>query len=207
MNALAPINFASAYKQLRPAEKAFVDGYVTALEGEAARNGERISVALQRPIPAAIVEASRGMLDRPMVIAAISERVMEIAAAAELSVHKVLKHLAAISFSSVGDYMNVGEDGQPHFDLTKANPDQLLAIQSIDIDETVAPNGRLTRKFKFKLHDKLGGLDKFMRYMGLLEPDNPFWRADTAHAGNSPALPGSISEEGAGDAYSRVING
>ena len=86
MNALAPISFTSAYRQLRPVEKLFVDSYVASLETEAERRGERISNALYRPVPAAAVEASRGMLERPMVRAAVAERINEIAAASELTV-------------------------------------------------------------------------------------------------------------------------
>lgn len=196
--------FASAYRQLRPSEKAFVDGYVADIEREAARANERISNALYRAIPPHVVAASRGMLEKPLVLAAITERINEIASQSELTVHRVVKELMAIAFCSVGDYMQIGEDGQPWFDLTKCTPEQLSAIQSIEIEETPRTG---TRKFKFKLHDKLAGIDKLARYMGLLEADNPHYRASTARPIDAASLPDTVTTDQAGDAYSAMING
>lgn len=196
--------FASAYRQLRPSEKAFVDGYVATVEREAMRTNERISNALYRPIPADVVAASRGMLEMPLVLAAITERINDIAAQSELTVQRVVKELMAIAFCSVGDYMQVGEDGQPWFDLTKATPEQLSAIQSIEIEEVPRTGAR---KFKFKLHDKLSGIDKLARYMGMLDADNPFYRASQARPADIAALPATTTMDQAGDAYSAMING
>lgn len=195
------ISFASAYRQLRPSEKAYVDAYVLDIERTANRHGERISLALYRPIPPAVVEASQGMLTRPMVCAAITERINEIAAANELTVHRVLKELMAVGFSSIGDYMMVGDDGQPMFNLANATPEQLSAVKSIEVEE-----GARGRKFKFTLHDKLAGLDKLARFMGMLETDNPHWRAETARPVGQAALPAGTTEEAAADLYARAIN-
>ena len=205
MNAPATlISFASAYRQLRPAEKAFVDAYVADAERVAARNNERISLTLYRAIPAQVIEASRGMLDKPLVVAAISERITDLAAQSELTVHRMVKEMMGIAFSSVGDYMLVGEDGMPWFDLTKATPEQLAAIQSIEIEETPRTG---SRKFKFKLHDKLGGMKMLAEYMGLLERDNPHWRAEQARPTQQGALPSSTTVDAAADMYSQMING
>jgi hypothetical protein len=208
MNALATIGFASAYRQLRPAEKAFVDAYVADIERTAARNNERISLALHRAIPANVVEASRGMLDIPLVRAAIAERINDIAAASELTVHRVVKEWMAIGFASVGDYMQIGEDGQPYFDLARCTPEQLAAIKSIEIEES--GGGDLSRpakrKFKFVLHDKLGGLEALSKYMGLLERGNPHWREDQPRT-HQPTLPASTSVDEAANRYAQMING
>jgi hypothetical protein len=206
----APISFASAYRQLRPTEKAFVDSYVADLEREANRKAERISLALHRTIPAYVIEASRGMLDRPMVRAAITERINDLAAASELTVHRVIKELMGVAFASVGDYMQVGEDGQPWFDLARCTPEQLAAIKSIKIEES--GGGDLSRpsrrKFEFVLHDKLAGIKMLADYMGLLERDNPHWNAEQARPiADRAALPASVTTDGAADMYSQMING
>jgi hypothetical protein len=197
------ISFASAYRQLRPSEKVFVDAYVADIEREANRRNERISLALHRAIPANVIEASRGLLERPLVVAAISERITDLAAQSELTVHRMIKELMAVGFSSVGDYMNVGEDGMPWFDLTRCTPEQLSAIQSIEIEENPRTG---SRKFKFKLHDKLGGMKMLADYMGLLSPDNQHWKADTARTVEQTAIPASLTTEQAGDRYSAMIN-
>lgn len=199
--------FASAYRQLRPAERAYVDGYVSDLERHAERHGERISNALYRVIPPETIEASRGMLDRPLVRAAIAERINELAAASELSASRVIKEIAGIAFSSIGHYMQVGEDGQPWFDLSTCTPEQLAAVASIEIEQNETRNGT-NRKFKFKLHDKLSALDKLSKYMGLLEADNQHWRASEARPiVDAPALAADTSATDAGDAYGRMVNG
>lgn len=208
MNALAPISFASAYRQLKPAEKLYVDGYIAETERDAQRRNERISLALQRAIPAHVVEASRGMLERPLVRAAIAERINELAAAAELNPMRVIKEYMSIGFSSVGDYMTIGEDGQPYFDLTKCTPEQLAAIQSVEVEETGDGLSRASRrKFKFRLHNKLDALNALAKHMGLLEADNATWRAETARPVGDGVLPATVDAAGAADEYARLIGG
>lgn len=204
-NPATTLSFASAYRQLRPAEKVFVDGYVRNLENDAAKRGERISNALYRVIPDSVLEASGGMLERPMVRAAISERVNDLAAATELTPARVIKELMTIGFASMGDYMEVREDGQPYFDLAKCTPEQLAAIASIEVEEIALRNG-MSRKFKLKLHDKLSALDKIAKYIGLLEAENPFWRSENARPVDQAALPNGVTTEHAADLYAQMIN-
>lgn len=209
MNAIsAPISFASAYRQLRPAEKAFVDAYVERVEREAARAGERISLALHRAIPADVVEASRGLLDRPLVRAAIAERINDIAAQNELTPHRVIREWMGIAFSSIGHFMTIGEDGEPYWDLTKATPEQLAAVKAIEVEETGDGLTRPRRKkIKVTLHDKPTGLEALMKYMGLSAPDNPHWRSENARPINGGALSADTTTEQAGDRYAAMING
>jgi len=185
-------SFASAYRQLTPAERAFVDATVQWFEQDADRTGERISLALSRPVPAVISDRSRGMLDKPMVTAAITERVTELAAARELTAQRMIRECMAIAFSSMGDYMEVDADGTPVFDLARCTPEQLAAIKSIDVEEVGDPMSRShKRKFKIQLHDKIAGIDRLGRFMGLWDADNPVWRADqekVAAARMGPAL-------------------
>lgn len=197
--------FASAYRQLNPAERSFVDAVVGEFQQEAERTNERISLALQRAIPAHIIERSRGLLERPMVTAAITERVNEIAAAQELTAQRMVREMMAVAFSSMGHYMQVGDDGAPVFDLARCTPEQLAAIKSIDMEE-VGDGFTRPRKVKFKiqLHDKLAGMKMLGEYMGLLESDNPHWRADAART-NAPPLPAGATPQQAGDAYAAMI--
>lgn len=205
MNALAPLSFTSAYRQLRPAEKLFVDSYVASVEADAERRNERISNALYRPISAEVIEASRGMLEKPLVRAAVVERINEIAAASELTVQRVIKELSAMAFSSMANYMTVGEDGFPYFDLAKCTPEQMSAIAHVKTETSVS--GRGASKFEIKLHDKLASIRELMGYMGLRDPDNPYWRSESAKPVNAANLPGNVSDEVAADVYAKMING
>jgi hypothetical protein len=203
MNAVAHISFESAYRQLMPAEKLFVDGYVDALEKAAANAKEGIRQALQRPIPAEVIAATGGMLDRPLVRAAIVELVNDIASAAELNVARVIKHVNAIAFSNIADYWSIGEDGKPAFDFSKATPQQLLALKSVDYKEDLKA-GR--REIKVTLHDKVAALFKYMEMFGLTEPDNPHIRV-YAQRPASPAVAGRAdnSNVAMAESYARLL--
>lgn len=200
MNApVTMISFASAYRQLRPVEKAFVDAYVSQVEREAVRANERISLALHRPVPADVVAAAGGMFERPLVCAAITERINDIAAASELTAHRVLKEYMAIGFASIGDYMELDEVGMPIFNLASCTPEQLAAVKSIKVEETTR-----SRKIEVTLHGKIDALNKLAEHMGLLERDNPVWRADQARP-ITPPIAANSSVEDAAELYARTL--
>jgi hypothetical protein len=197
------VAFTSAYRSLSQAQKAFVDGYVSTVENEANRRGERISLALNRAIPDDVVQASRGHLDSVLVRAAISERITSIAAERELAPQRVLKELMALAFSNMGDYGEAGQDGGFWLDLSRCTPEQLSAIQSIEIEEGV----RGGRKTKIKLYSKMEGLDKLMRFMGMYQEDNPIWRNDMP-VPDRLALPAAdATVDAMQNDYAKMING
>lgn len=202
-----PAILSSAYRQLRPPERVFVDGFVADVQRQADRMGERISLALHRAIPADVVDASRGLLDRPMVRAAISERINEIAADTELTPQRLIREVMAIGFSNLEDYFAVGEDGLPMLDLNGLTRDQWAAISQIDIEKDPR-NPNMARSIKIRLHPKMDAIAKLGEYMGALAKDNPYWRSDNARPVNGQtALPASASVESAADMYSAMING
>lgn len=200
-------SFASAYRQLRPVEKLFVDAVVLDMEQTANRNHERISLALYRPIPAHIQSEDRGMLEKPLVRAAITERINEIAAANELTVERVVKEYMAIAFSSIGDYQHIDEFGEIIFDFTRCTPEQLSAVKSLKIEEPDMAMDRGgaagKRKCTVVLHDKLAGLAELSKFMGLNQPDNPHWAASNRPP--TDALPITATETSAADAYGEMI--
>lgn len=198
------ISFATAYRQLRPSEKAFVDAYVQDVERAAQRANERISLVLYRGIDPAVVAASGGMLERPMVLAAISERINQIAADNELTGHRVIKEVMAMAFSNLGDYGDAAEDGTWSWDLAKCTPEQLSAIKTIKV-EYDPRNPNMVRKQEITLHDKMGAIDKLMQYMGLNQADNPHWRDDNARPATA-AITDNMPVNAAGDLYGSMIN-
>lgn len=203
------ISFEPAYRQIKQAEKAFVDGYVSELEQTAVRDNVPLREVLARPVTVTD-DRARAMLERPLVRAAIAERCNELSEAMEISAYRVLKELKAIAFSNIGDYGTIGEDGWFTADFSKCTPEQLSAIAQIKAEETFKPQGGVTRKIEFKPYDKLAGLDKFMRYMGLLEPENPYYREQIERMKKPGAVTGlveGVSVEQAGEKWSQMING
>ncbi len=189
----ARVTFASAYRQLQPVEKQFVDGYVTALEAAADQSNERISDALHRPVPPELIERSGGLLNRPLVTAAIAERVNDISRASELSIERVIRHLSAISFSSMQDYMTVNEmTGEPEFNLSNVTPDQWLAVKSVEFEMSARGTGKKT---KVVLYDKLPTLFKYLDMFGISEPGNNEIRNYSAkQIDAAPNVPSSVTD-------------
>lgn len=197
MNALT---FISAYRQLAPHEKLFVDGYVQQLERTFERKGERISNALYEPIDPAVVAASGGLLEKPMIMAAITERINAVAASTELTAQRVIKELMHIGFASLGDFIDFDEFDQPTITIKNRAPEKIAAIKKLKIKETLQG-----REYEIELHPKIDGLDRLAKYMGLLDLDNPFWRQDNARPANAPMIDRTATVTDAANRYAQLI--
>lgn len=197
--------FTSAYRQLQPAERAYVDGYVSHAEALAQRLGEHISLALYRPIPDDVKEASRGLLDRPLVLAAIHERITEIGSDTELSINRVARELVAIAFSNHQDYHMVDQFGCPTANMDDLPREKWAAIESVEIEmDPRSPN--IVRKKKIKLYSKLQALDMLLK---LYDPEQVRLRevAQLGSPAKRAALPATVTVESAAEAYGALING
>lgn len=193
------MDFASAYRQLQPAEKDFTDSFVSELETRAVRTQSRLHDLLAGPLP------QHELLERPLVRAAISERIKDLQDAADLSAYRVLKEMQSIAFSNIADYFEFDQQAV-FFNFAKCTREQMAAVQSVEME--FHPGGIVPKKVKFKLHDKVAGLDRFMRHMGLLDADNEYQRRNTPGViQHQPlGLPVTVSDAQAADAYSRLIN-
>lgn len=206
---MTAITLASAYKQLQPAERSFVDGLVRELENAAMRAGERISNALGRPLPPHIIASdTKDMLLRPVVTAAITERVREIAADNELTPQMWIKHAMSCAFSSMANYVTIDPfDGSASIDLSKCTPEHMMAIESLEVEgyggDGFTAGGK--QKVKIKLHSKSTFMQMLGKYMGLVEPENPVWRADKAQ--QTPQIAHSDTVEAAGERYGAMLEG
>lgn len=208
MSNVAPqVVFVSAYRQLSPAQRAFVDGAITSIEDAANRAKERISLALNRPIPAHIVEKSGGMLENPLVCAAITERITAIAAEQELTAQRLIKELMAISTANINNFIEFDPDTDlPTFTLHNATPDQMAAIKSIEVESNGDALSRGSRsKIKVTFHEKLPAIKMLGEYIGLWSGDNPHFRAEQAKAADKSALPQDATVEQVADEYQRYL--
>ena len=186
--------FTSAYRQLTPMERRFVDSHVQAAQSVADKEHVRLSVILQRPQEM----DDDCYLARPMVVAAITERVNEIVAASELSPDRIIREYIAIAFSNHADYLEFDEMGNPTYNLDKCTPEQLSAVKKIQYEQNTLGAQRMT----FETYDKMKALEILARYVGLVEPDNQHWRANSA----SPAvLANGATVASAADAYAAML--
>lgn len=194
------LTFASAYRHLAPAEKSYVDEFVLRVETAANKANERITNALHRPIPDAIVKASKGMLERPLVIAAINERITQIGADTEVTHRRIVKELTNIAFSNISDYMEMCPiTGRPTYNLSGCTPEQMAAVKKVE--HKVSSLGG--EELKFETYDKLKALDMLSRIFGLLGEDNAFIVAERKA---EQAMRSVIDRnENASDAYANFI--
>lgn len=194
-------DFETAYRQLRPSERIFVDGYVSELERYAARNNLKLTKAIQEFNTDDLDHQSKAILSQSMVRAAIVERVKELSEDAELTVFKTLKELRSMAYSNLGNYMEVDGYGVPMFNLDKCTPEQLAAIKTVKIKEN--PNGE--RHFEFVLHDKVQAMNLMMKYQGLLDAEA--WRNEQAKENQQKTISAGSTVDDAAEMYARQING
>jgi len=158
-----------AYDLLETIEKTMVDEYVLFAVNEQKRKHERIDVALALPIPSEYIRRSRNALYRPLILAAIAEKIKEASDLEDISPTKVVKEHAAIAFSNLADFLEEAPFGDVKLKkLSGISSDKLGAIKTIETKP--GPFGLST---KIVLHDKRASLDALSDMMGLVAPDKP----------------------------------
>lgn len=194
MTTPATITITSAYRQLRAVEKVFVDRFISDMQSRADRRQVRLSTVLNEPV----VPDKDGFLTRATVLAAITERVMELHIADELSHERIVREYCAIAFSNVMDVVELDGYGNPQFNLLAATPEQQRAIKKITYEQSATGATRLN----IEMHDKMRALDWASNYTGLSNPENLHWRSSNAQ----PVLDSTASTRDAADAYSRMLS-
>jgi len=175
----APIDYKSAYDQLKATERVFVDAFIASDDALYAIRQARadVNARIEAKQPHCYSFASARALEyskRPLIQAAIAERLATIAARYELTADRVLSELAKIVYSNMEDYVAMNEDGDLTLKLDTATRDQMAVVSEIKVEEVTEGRGedkRTVRKTTFKLHDKLSAIDKAMKRLGLFAPD------------------------------------
>lgn len=145
------------------------------LDRHVAQAAARAGLALQE---------AKALLEQPEIIAEIDRRRALLAIRhPNVTLDRVIDELAALSFSSMRDFLKFDKEGQPYFALDNLTPLQMAAVQSLDIEEWVEqdnsewdadgePLMRRVRKIKLRLHNKTQALVDLGRHLGLKgQPD------------------------------------
>lgn len=118
-------------------------------------------------------------LRKPDIQKAISKAQAERSERTEIDADWVLKRLATIANTSLGDFLVIPKDGSPpYYDLAKATPEQLACIDSLQIDveyesgergkKATAENSLLeVRKIKLSKPPQLKALDLIGKHIGV----------------------------------------
>lgn len=165
-----------AYDLLTDSEREAVDEYVKFAVNQQRARHQRILAALNVPIPSEYIRRSRQALNRPVLRAAIAERIIEVAEQADISPDRALHEYATVAFSDITDYMAPGLYGEPVLkDLREIPPSKAGAIKSIECQP-----GHMGTRWKITLHDKLPALKTLTDLMGMTAPERPPVLADYA---------------------------
>ena len=108
-------------------------------------------------------------LRKPEIAAAIAEAQNKRAERTELTQDWVVEELRKIAAANMCDYMKSTPEGDPYLDFSTLTPAQTAALAEVTVEDYVEGRGataRAVKRIKFKLHDKLGALDKLGRHLG-----------------------------------------
>jgi len=201
----------SAYRQLSAVERDYVDRYVAEIERRAESTKQPFAI-FARSIPADLYETSRGFLDRPLVLAALAERVKTISEQSALTPWRIMKELQNIIFANMADYTSLHTDEAGNVtrivDPSNCTPEQWAAVRKWKVEENGMTGGR---KADFELHDKLKAISLAMQVMGMNEAGNAYWRDQEKKLANAEAKVATIeagaTDQQAADAFLEYIEG
>ena len=144
---------------------AFCREYVVDMNGKAAATRAGFSAATA-------AQTASALLTKPEVRAAVSRLQRQAFDRIEVSAENTLKEIAALAFANLQDFVRIGDDGQPEFDLSSLDRDQWAAVQEYVEDETLGLGDgekklTVTRR-KVKLASKVQALELLAKHFKLL---------------------------------------
>lgn len=165
----------SAYLNLRPVEKVFVEAYLANL----AASAKAAMVTLwdqfnNRPPPSDLGARGAAMLSNPKVKRALAYRVRLLTEKYEVDQNRLMRETAAIAFSNMSDYLYLTEEGEPYISLAGCSHMQMAAISEITVEDYKEGRGedaRDVRRVKLKLHDKLNAIEKLLKLTNMYAPE------------------------------------
>ncbi len=192
----------SAYANLTPVERMFCDKVVRSMCVQAARERVRPQDLIRRPIdPRSLGEDGSELLKRPLVQAAISEKVHEVGSIGAITLDGVMTELWSIIHSNLDDAIVKHPDGWVDWQLDKLSREQMGAFSSLQIEHF--PDGK--RKIKATLWNKLDAIKEWRELQKELPPTSPLRSLDPSKSGQSPSLPAKLAENEAAEQYAQRL--
>lgn len=163
----ATITPTNAYNLLETLEREIVDEYVQYVVNEQHRKRERVIHALYTPIPVEFVRRSRGAIHKPIILAALAERIKYEADKQDMSPDRVIKEMMNIATANIDEFVRTTPFGQIEIkDLTQMPKERISAVKSIESKPNMY--GIHT---KIVMHDKMPALSKLTDLMGFVPPN------------------------------------
>lgn len=194
----------TAYDQLKPSERMFVNSYISTDNPITA-----IVTAFPKLAGSSVAQVRAfDMLNRPLVQAAIAQKVDALAERYDVSMDALVRELSYMAKSRFGDYFRITEDGEPFVDLSEATPEALSAIQSVtveDVKEGRGDDARDIRKVKLSFYDKQSAIDKLIRIQGGYAPTGVHVSVSGGLQIESKAVTVSMTAEQAAEYYQQSL--
>lgn len=190
----------SAYDSLNHAEKGAVDSYVQAVRIIAERNNELIIHSLSREIPADVIARSRGLLEKPLVKAAIHDKIQELSDNQDLAPKRILREHMTLAMSNMADYLEFSENGFFTINLAKCTRQQMAAVKRVKVE-----HGIFGTQVTIDLHDKKTHMDALTKMMGLDQPDNPVYLSHMAKPADIKPLEAASTPQEIERAYIELL--
>ena len=118
------------------------------------------------------------LLKNVKVVGRIAHLQAKLSDASGVTAEMLMEELKKIGFSNIDDYLRIDDEGNVlGKDFKAIDPSKLAAIESIKQTINITSNKRgdrdyETRNFQFKLHDKLGAIEKMGKHIGFFGKDN-----------------------------------
>lgn len=200
----SPDMFRSGYNQITSAERMFVDRIVAQMVEEAQRAGRSLAMLVDAPIPPALMaQDTRGWLQRPLVVAAITERIHAVQHYKDVSIDTLIRQLFAIATFSLEEITRFDDMGDPYFDLENATADQWAALETIEVDKSDALSRTTRKKVKIKRESKTAAIKQLTELLGGPEAVNSYLKQQ--RASHTPQLTDSSTVSDAADEYQKMI--
>ena len=148
---------------LTPKQQRFVEEYLVDL------NATQAAIRAGYSAQTAAEQASR-LLTNINVAGAVAEAQADRSERTQITADNVLKELALIGFEDMGDYAQWGPDGVTLLESSDVNTRPVAEVK-----ETHSKYGT---SVSFKLHDKVGALEKLGKHLGIFVD-----RSDVHHSG------------------------
>lgn len=186
-----------AYDLLDDEERRAADEYVRYAVEEQRRKREYIGRAMLLPIPSEFIRRSKSVLQRPIVRAAVAERIQEEALKQDVGPDRVMQELASIAFSKVSDFVETVGFGEVRLKNLEDIPAHLMgAVKSVEAIPT-----SWGTKSKIVFQDKNLALKMLAEILGIVAPDKPAPLKDYV----APAEQKKIATDQASKAYERML--
>jgi len=149
--------------ELTPKQQAFVLEYLKDL------NSSRAAISAGYSTKNSNVTGPR-LLANVRIASEIQKAMDARAKRCEITADRVLREIALLGFSNMGDYIQIQKDGSFFVDFSKLTREQQAVIQEATVEEYMegkGENARQVRRMKFKLADKGQNLERLGKHLKL----------------------------------------